>query len=81
MVSNRVPGLQGMAPILTGAAPVLLHGLTLSTLAPLFITPMTIIACDPFLFVELLDEPGKLRHLGHWYWQDVCGRKKLHLHV
>lgn len=51
-------------------------------LVPMFLVPVTIIAADPFLFVELPDEPGKLRHLGHWYWQDQPdGRKKLHLHT
>jgi hypothetical protein len=36
---------------------------------PLFLAPAAVIACDPFLFIELPDEPGKLRMLGHWYWQ------------
>lgn len=49
---------------------------------PMIISPLPIIACDPFLFVELPDEPGKLRHLGHWYWQDQeDGTRKLHLHT
>ncbi len=48
----------------------------------LLIAPLSVVACDPFLFVELPDEPGKLRHLGHWYWQDQPdGSKKLHLHT
>jgi hypothetical protein len=43
---------------------------------------MTIVACDPFLFIELPDEPGKFRFLGHWYWQGPPkGKQKLHLHV
>jgi hypothetical protein len=44
--------------------------------------PMVIVATDPFLFLELPEEPGKLRHLGHWYWQDLAdGKRKLHLHT
>lgn len=47
----------------------------------LMITPMLLMPCDPFLFLELPDEPGKLRHLGHWYWQTHAdGRRTLHLH-
>ena len=49
---------------------------------PLFLAPAAVIACDPFLFIELPDEPGKLRMLGHWYWQQQeDGSKKLHVHV
>ncbi len=49
---------------------------------PLFLAPAAVIACDPFLFIELPDEPGKLRMLGHWYWQaKEDGTKKLHVHV
>ena len=49
---------------------------------PLFLAPAAVIACDPFLFIELPDEPGKLRMLGHWYWQQQKdGTKKLHVHV
>jgi hypothetical protein len=49
---------------------------------PLFLAPAAVIACDPFLFIELPDEPGKLRMLGHWYWQQQAdGSKKLHVHV
>ncbi len=49
---------------------------------PLFLAPAAVIACDPFLFIELPDEPGKLRMLGHWYWQQQeDGTKKLHVHV
>jgi hypothetical protein len=56
--------------------------LTIQTLIPLFYVPATVMTCDPFLFMELQDEPGKLRHLGHWYWQtDAQGRKRLHVHV
>ncbi len=46
------------------------------------IAPTPLLACDPFLFLELPEEPGKLRQLGHWYWQDQPnGTRKLHLHV
>jgi hypothetical protein len=49
---------------------------------PMLFMPMTMVAADPFLFVELPDEPGMLRHVGHWYWQGpVHGDQKLHLHV
>jgi len=49
---------------------------------PLFLAPAAVIACDPFLFNELPDEPGKLRILGNWYWQhQPDGTKKLHVHV
>lgn len=46
-------------------------------------TAATVIACDPFLFLELPEEPGKLRYIGHWYWQDrgFGRRKKLHVHT
>jgi hypothetical protein len=81
-IADHVPGMQGMTPIMVGAAPVLFETLALTTLAPLFIAPMTLVACDPFLFVELPDEPNKLRFLGHWYWQgETRGKRKLHLHV
>lgn len=82
LIADRVPVMEGMAPIMTGATPVLLQGVLLSSIAPMMIAPMTIVACDPFLFVELPDEPNKLRFLGHWYWQmQSHGRQKLHLHV
>ncbi|MBS0206245.1 MAG: hypothetical protein JSS49_25405 [Planctomycetes bacterium] len=56
--------------------------LAIAHFAPLLFVPLTIVATDPFLFVELPDEPGKLRHLGHWYWQtESRGRQKLHMHV
>ncbi len=49
---------------------------------PLLFVPIVVVSCDPFLFVELREEPGKLRHIGHWYWQKRdSGRDKLHLHV
>jgi hypothetical protein len=49
---------------------------------PLFLAPATVVACDPFLFIELPDEPGKLRMIGHWYWQPQAnGRETLHVHV
>lgn len=56
--------------------------LTIHTLLPLIFAPVTVVTCDPFLFMELPDEPGKLRHLGHWYWQtDAEGKQRLHVHV
>lgn len=49
---------------------------------PLFLAPAAVVACDPFLFIELPDEPGKLRMIGHWYWQpQPDGREKLHVHT
>jgi hypothetical protein len=61
----------------TAAVPLLV-----SQIVPMFLVPITIVAADPFLFIELPEEPGKLRHLGHWYWQEQAdGRKKLHLHT
>lgn len=49
---------------------------------PLFLVPAAVVACDPFLFVELPDEPGKLRMIGHWYWQPQSnGCETLHVHV
>lgn len=67
-----------LAPLIgAGAAPLLV-----SSFAPLLFMPIVIVSADPFLFVELPEEPGKLRHLGHWYWQTQPeGKKKLHLHV
>jgi hypothetical protein len=51
-------------------------------IVPLFVVPATLVAFDPFLFIELPDEPGKLRMLGHWYWQQMeDGTSKLHVHV
>jgi len=56
--------------------------LAIAKFAPVIFVPLTIFSMDPFLFVELPEEPGKLRHLGHWYWQRQSqGRQKLHLHV
>lgn len=48
---------------------------------PLFLAPAAIAACDPFLFIELPSEPGKLRMIGHWYWQPRNGSEMLHVHV
>lgn len=57
-------------------------GFSIASLIPTLIVPLTVIPCDPFLFIELPDEPSKLRFLGHWYWQgQVLGKQKLHLHV
>ena len=55
--------------------------LGIAQFAPLLFIPVTVVSCDPFLFVELPNEPGKLRHLGHWYWQNQKGRLKLHVHA
>lgn len=56
--------------------------LTMAQLLPMVFAPLAIASADPFLFVELPDEPGKLRHLGHWYWHGpVRGDQTLHLHV
>lgn len=82
LISDQLHKLEGMAPILTGTTPVMLEGLKFVSVAPLLIAPMAMIACDPFLFIELPDEPNKLRFLGHWYWQGPAqGQQKLHLHV
>lgn len=56
--------------------------LLVAKFVPLLFVPIVVVSCDPFLFVELPEEPGKLRHIGHWYWQKRDGgRDKLHLHV
>lgn len=66
-----------ISPTTPGAAVAPLLALKL-----LFIVPASLMACDPFLFLELPEEPGKLRHLAHWYWQtDEDGQQVLHLHV
>ncbi len=71
--------LMGYTAPVTGAAAV---PLLLAKIVPLLIVPMTVVAADPFLFLELPDEPGKLRHLGHWYWQaQADGQQKLHVHA
>lgn len=62
-----------------GAATLPLAALSI---LPLFLKPAAVIACDPFLFIELPDEPGKLRMIGHWYWQpQPNGQDTLHVHV
>lgn len=56
--------------------------LILAKVIPMLVVPLTTISMDPFLFLELPNEPGKLRHLGHWYWQNLPdGSRKLHLHL
>lgn len=81
-ISQQILKLEDMSPLLTGAAPVMLETIGLVSIAPLLITPLMIIPCDPFLFIELPGESGKLRFLGHWYWQgQPHGKQKLHLHV
>ena len=65
----------------TAAGLAVLPAMALQVL-PLFLAPTAVIACDPFLFIELPDEPGKLRMIGHWYWQPQAdGRETLHVHV
>lgn len=69
----------GTASSFVGAAAV---PLIVAKFVPLLFVPIAVVSCDPFLFVELPEEPGKLRHIGHWYWQKRDGaRDKLHLHV
>ena len=59
----------------TSSIPLLIAKMTI-------LAPATIVSCDPFLFLELPNEPGKLRHLGHWYWQEnPNGKRTLHLHA
>ena len=54
----------------------------ISVCTPMLLVPITVMSMDPFLFVELNGEPGKLRHIGHWYWQvKEEGTKRLHVHV
>ena len=49
---------------------------------PVLFIPLPIMLVDPFLFVELPEEQGRLRHIGHWYWQKQTeGQDKLHLHL
>lgn len=56
--------------------------LMIAKFAPIIFSPVPLMLMDPFLFVELSGEPGKLRHLGHWYWQKhEEGHETLHLHV
>jgi len=84
-------GLEAAAFVQAGArhlavpaivAQAALTGVSIASLIPTLLIPLTVIPCDPFLFIELPEEPGKLRFLGHWYWQGkVHGQQKLHLHV
>lgn len=54
----------------------------IAVFTPMLMTPIVVVSMDPFLFVELPNEPGKLRHIGHWYWQIKDQRNKtLHVHV
>lgn len=67
-----------IAPFLSTA----ITPIAIASFIPKLIIPLTVMSVDPFLFVELPEEPGKLRHIGHWYWQgEGWGKKKLHLHV
>lgn len=69
---------QALATAPIGAGSSLLFSLAKISI----LTPAPFVLCDPFLFLELPEEPGKLRQLGHWYWQDQPdGSRKLHLHV
>ncbi|WP_437186203.1 hypothetical protein SH668x_003347 [Planctomicrobium sp. SH668] len=53
-------------------------GSMIATVTP----PIMVISCDPFLFCELPREEGKLRFVGHWYWQRKSkGEEVLHLHI
>ncbi len=77
--------LEYQVRIIGYVAPFLSSSITpiaIAAFIPKLIIPLTIIAADPFLFVELPEEPGKLRHIGHWYWQNQPeGEQKLHLHM
>jgi len=67
---------------LTGTSLMAAKAILIAKAIPTVIVPMAIVATDPFLFVELPEEPGRLRLIGHWYWQQHRkGRKQLHLHV
>lgn len=76
MLEFQVALVGHLAPIVGTAAP-----LAIAKFAPMLFVPMTVVSVDPFLFVELPEEPGKLRHIGHWYWQTKDNGQKLHLHV
>jgi hypothetical protein len=77
--------LRRYAPTLAaGLAPggLIMPAMFIAKLLPLLTTPAIIITADPFLFIELPEEPDKLRHLAHWYWQgETYGQQKLHLHI
>ncbi len=76
MMEFQVAFVGHLAPFIGTAAP-----LAIAKFAPMLLVPMTVVSVDPFLFVELPEEPGKLRHVGHWYWQQKEDGEKLHLHV
>lgn len=68
-------------PAAAGAMGFIPFGIA-STATTLFPVVVPIIPLDPFLFIELPGEPGKLRFLGHWYWQRTDDQQeKLHLHI
>lgn len=77
--------IRSYAPtLMAGIAPggLIMPAMFIAKLLPLLTTPAVIITADPFLFIELPEEPGKLRHLAHWYWQgETYGQQKLHLHI
>ncbi|MEK6258234.1 MAG: hypothetical protein AABP62_06395 [Planctomycetota bacterium] len=78
LAQDRMVDVVHVAPFLSMAiAPT-----AIATFTPMLLTPIVVVSMDPFLFVELPNEPGKLRHIGHWYWQiEDRGTKKLHVHV
>lgn len=68
-------------PAVAGGMGFIPYGVAVSV-SSLFPIVVPIIPLDPFLFIELPEEPGKLRFLGHWYWQRTEDQQeKLHLHV
>lgn len=77
IANSSAPAISGLAIPLGASALVPL--LTAAISSP--VVPLTIVSCDPFLFVELPEEPGKFRHIGHWYWQRNLLKKKLHVHA
>ena len=67
-------------PAMAGGAGFIPYGI--ATSIPVLPIVLPIIPLDPFLFIELPEEPGRLRFLGHWYWQRTGQQcEKLHLHV
>ena len=47
-----------------GVASSFLGAAAIAKFVPLLFVPIAVVSCDPFLFVELREEPGKLRHIG-----------------
>jgi hypothetical protein len=72
---------EASAPAAGLAAQALVLPGLVASLLPSLAVPTGFVLCDPFLFLELPDEPGQLRLLAHWYWQPMPdGSRKLHLH-